>query len=261
MCPNSPAPERPVGSSLGAPSGGRRRLKTSEVVASSIAKHISDNQLEEGTRLPSEVEMAGSFQVGRTTMREALRLLETQGAISIRSGPHGGPIVRRPRPSDFSRGLTLLLQFEQASLADVITARAALEPTLAGMAAAQAGPDLIATLEGTVARMVEGAGDQECFTRENTLFHGGIAAASGSAVLRIFSESLQSIADGGIAGVRYNARHHIAVSKAHQRIIDALKEQDAANAERTMRDHLNEVDEYWQRRFTHLMETPVTWLQ
>src|SRR5207248_1815276 len=73
--------------------------------------------------------------VGRTTLREALRLLETRGVLTIRAGPKGGPVVRRPSAEDFGDALALILQFEGASLSDVIEARNALEPMLARLAA------------------------------------------------------------------------------------------------------------------------------
>ena len=74
-----------------------RSPKTSERVARDLVTHIIDNNLAEGTKLPNEKQLAEVFQVGRTTLREALRLLETHGVIIIRPGPGGGPVVRRPQ--------------------------------------------------------------------------------------------------------------------------------------------------------------------
>jgi len=86
----------------------RRQPKTSERIARDIASHIVDNKLAPGTMLPTEREMIESMGVGRTTLREALRLLETRGVLTIKSGPRGGPVVRRPRPSDLSEALTCI---------------------------------------------------------------------------------------------------------------------------------------------------------
>src|SRR4051794_35691803 len=83
-----------------------RSPKTSERVARELVDHIVDNDLQEGTMLPNEKQLVEIFEVGRTTVREALRLLETRGAITIRPGPRGGPVVRRPRPDDLREGLS-----------------------------------------------------------------------------------------------------------------------------------------------------------
>src|ERR1700728_4543760 len=90
----------------------QRSLKASELIARDLASYIVDQDLPEGTALPPEREMVASFGVGRNTLREALRILETRGVITIRSGPGGGPVVRRPRPSDLGEAMTLILQFE-----------------------------------------------------------------------------------------------------------------------------------------------------
>src|SRR5437762_10728735 len=112
-----------------------RSPKTSEVIARNLATRIAEGGLAPGSRLPVEREMVETLGVGRTTLREALRLLETRGVLTIRPGPRGGPAVRRPRPADLGAALTLILQFEQASLADIMEAREALRPMVARLAA------------------------------------------------------------------------------------------------------------------------------
>src|SRR5690606_36166003 len=74
----------------------KRRAKVAERVASDLLAQICDERLPEGEVLAREREMTATFGVARGTMREALRLLEMHGALAIRSGPDGGPIVRQP---------------------------------------------------------------------------------------------------------------------------------------------------------------------
>src|SRR6202044_2703439 len=94
--PSPPVPAPPLVASR------RRNLKQSELIAQYLASYIVDSDLPPGTTLPPEREMVQSLAIGRTTLREALRLLETRGVITIRSGRHGGPVVRRPDPRDLS---------------------------------------------------------------------------------------------------------------------------------------------------------------
>src|ERR1700722_19133957 len=133
----------------------KRTLKTSELIARDLASYIVDQELPEGTALPPERGMVASFGVGRNTLREALRILESRGVITIRSGPGGGPVVRRPRPSDLGEALTLILQFESATFREVMDARAWLEPIVTRSAARSIGKPAIAELRAVNASMVE----------------------------------------------------------------------------------------------------------
>lgn len=242
-------------------SGRRRNLKTSERIARDIANYIIDADLPEGARLPREKEMLEMMGVGRMTLREALRLLETQGVIDIRSGAQGGPVVRRPQAEDLAGNLTLVLQFHHASLADVMLARQALEPLIARLAAEQATDEQLGQLGETIDLMRRHAGSQDVFLRENERFHQLVAEASGSVSLRVFSATLKSIAAGEDFGIEYQPGHREAVAKAHTRILTALRNRRAVAAERAMQDHLAEAAAYWQRRYPELWARPVRWIQ
>jgi DNA-binding FadR family transcriptional regulator len=237
-----------------------RAPKTSELIARELAAYIVDNDLPAGTRLPNERDMVASLGVGRNTLREALRNLETRGVIRIRAGRQGGPVVRRPRTEDLSDGLSLILQFEKASLSDVLDARAAIEPTTARLAAQRVTADELATLRSTIATMLKHADDQSVFAKENQLFHLTIAEASGSSVLRIFVGSLSSIADGVRAGITYTDRRRRAVAAAHMRILEAMEAKDPEAAAAAMREHLTEAGEFWKAKYAHLYSAPVRWL-
>ena len=127
--PDGPAP-RPPAISL----SGKRQRKRSEVIARELSQYIVDSGLTPGTMLPREREMLEQLGVGRTTLREALRILEIRGLLTIRSGPGGGPVVRTPQPSDLTEALTLILQFQRATMLEVLDARIWLEPIAARMA-------------------------------------------------------------------------------------------------------------------------------
>lgn len=239
----------------------RRNLKTSERIARDIANYIVDADLPEGARLPREKEMLEMMGVGRMTLREALRLLETQGVIDIRSGAQGGPVVRRPQPEDLAGNLTLVLQFHGASLSDVMLARQALEPLIARLAATHATDEQLDELAGTIEKMRRHAGREDVFLRENERFHQLVAEASGSVSLRVFSATLKNIASGEDAGVEYRPEQHVAVARAHGRILTALRNRRPAAAEKAMQEHLEEAATYWQRRYPELWARPVRWIQ
>lgn len=239
----------------------RRNLKTSERIARDIANYIVDADLPEGARLPREKEMLEMLGVGRMTLREGLRLLETQGVIDIRSGSQGGPVVRRPQPEDLAGTLSLLLQSHRASLADVMLARQALEPTVARLAAEHITDEQLDQLGETVELMRRHTDSQDIFLRENERFHQLVAEAAGSVILRVFSDTLKSIASGDQFGIEYRPDHRQAVAKAHERILAALRKRRPRDAEKAMGDHLQEAAAYWQRRYPELWSRPVRWVQ
>jgi GntR family transcriptional regulator, transcriptional repressor for pyruvate dehydrogenase complex len=210
--------------------------------------------------LPVEKDMLESMGVGRTTLREALRLLETRGVLVIRAGPRGGPVVRHPVPEQLADALTLILQFEGASLSSIFEARNALEPMLADLAASRISDAELGDLDATIVRMTENAGDQDVFLEENRGFHSIIARASGSTVLRVLLEALKSLADGSTVGVEYTPRRRKAVADIHQSIADALRAHDGAAAAERMHRHLQEAADYWQRKYPDLYGRPVRWI-
>ena len=238
-----------------------RKLKTSERVARDLANFIVANDLKPGTKLPPEQEMVAAFNVGRTTLREALRLLETRGVMTIHAGPGGGPVVRTPSHTDLADSLTLILQFERSTLADVVEAREALEPMIARLAARRISDEQIAELEETVELMLTRAGDHTAYLSENRKFHGIVAAAAGNTVLRLYQESVTLVSDRARAnaGVSYPARRHRAVAEAHSRIIDAFRRHDPDLAQDVMHEHLDQASRYWKSRYGALVSRPVTW--
>lgn len=238
----------------------KRPRKTSELIAREIAREVVQRDLSEGARLPNERDMVERFGVGRGTLREALRLLETRGVLTIRTGSRGGAVVRRPRPEDLGDALTLMLQFQRASFRDVIEARQALEPMLTRLATERIDAEGLAALDESVQLILDNLGDQEIFLAQNLRFHQTIAKASGSVVLRGFSDSLKAIADGALVGVRYTARRHQGVAEAHAKVAAAVRGGDPEWAEQTMRAHLDEASTFWRRKYANLVSRPVEWV-
>lgn len=237
----------------------RRRTKAAEKVAEEIVNQIIDRSLPDGTRLPPEKEMLVLLDVGRSTLREALRLLETRGVVTIRSGRNGGPIVRRPQTTDLSEALTLLLQFEGSSLADVLYAREALEPVVAFAAAQHITAEQVDVLRETVDR-ISTTSDPTTFVRENQRFHATLAEAADNSVLQMFSDTLKSITDGSRIGVQYTARYRRSVTDAHLAIVEALERGDGEAAAATMRTHLADSAAHWRSRHANLHNIGVRWV-
>src|SRR5438874_10550641 len=84
-----------------------RSLKTSERVAMDVVRDIVDQELRPGDKLPGEAAMLNRYAASRASVREALRLLEVQGLITLKPGPRGGPTVGTVDPRHLARTGTL----------------------------------------------------------------------------------------------------------------------------------------------------------
>ena len=100
---------------------------------------IRRDSLTPGSRLPPETEMLERFKVGRGSLREALRILEVNGLVTMRSGPRGGPVVAPRDPASFGQIMTLHLQSANATYRQLLEARVEYEILLARKAAEQDG--------------------------------------------------------------------------------------------------------------------------
>ena len=108
-------------------------------IARQLVDEIRRRGLKPGTKLVSEHRMIEELGVARGTIREALRFLELQGALRIKAGPGGGPVVSVPGADHLASVLSLHLQFADASFRSVVQARCSIYPVLAAEAASWAG--------------------------------------------------------------------------------------------------------------------------
>ncbi|GAB7007507.1 FadR/GntR family transcriptional regulator [Nocardioides sp. AN3] len=239
-----------------------RPLKQSEIIARALTAQIVSERLPEGTRLPNEREMLESFQIGRSTLREALRLLESRGVLTIRSGRDGGPIVRSPKASDLGEALTLLLQFEKVSFSEVFYARQVLEPLVARLAAQQVSLDTLAALDASNARMATNIQDREVFREETINFHSLIASSAECPVLELLVGALESVAGGlayGAVPANFTDQQRARALAAHEEIAESLRTGSPEDAEVAMATHLLEGGESWRVAYADLNQVPVEW--
>jgi GntR family transcriptional regulator, transcriptional repressor for pyruvate dehydrogenase complex len=235
-----------------------RSLKLSEQIARHIVDVILSNDLAPGTRLPIEAELCRSLDVGRNTLREAMRLLEAWGVVEIRRGRNGGAAVRYPEPSDLRAPLTVQLLFAGATLEDILKVRLLFEPETAFLAALHMGEVEVMLLDESVARMrASGQGHDE-FLQENRFFHSTIAAHTGVVIFQSFIESIEAVFDGSTQGVAYGQKRRGAVADAHERIAKAIRLGDGEKAREEMRLHVEEAGCYWARNRVS-MEKKLSW--
>jgi GntR family transcriptional regulator, transcriptional repressor for pyruvate dehydrogenase complex len=228
------------------------------LLAEAIADGIVSRGLRPGERLSTEAEMIAEYQVGRATLREALRVLEAQGVIEIRVGAGGGPFVARPDAHRLARMLSLLLRMSDVTLREVLDARLIIEPALAGQAARHRQDSDVQALKGNQQALMSASRGGTEFLRVNEQFHTLIAQASGNRPLAALWSALAAIADGHEAGVRYTATALSGMIAAHRKIGEAIIARDADEAARAMTVHMEATKAYVARYYPGIIDTPVT---
>jgi GntR family transcriptional repressor for pyruvate dehydrogenase complex len=231
--------------------GGRRRLranKVSDEVAIAIVSEIVSRGLPPGTRLPSEIEMLEQFGVGRNSMREGLRVLETYGVIAIRPGSNGGPVVADLSPGDLGRALSLFFHLRGATYENLIDARLVLEPVMARIAAERQDPDQLQQMTEVLEHEESIGSDEECaddyFSAAND-FHYAICGASGNPILDMIGQALRTF----YVPLHMRNRETFSVTseaarRVHKQIGDAIVRGDSARAESLMAEHMADLGKF-----------------
>src|ERR1700750_1519435 len=109
--------------------------QASDVLADDLRERILLGEFPEGTALPTERDLVTQTHMSRTTVREALRILEVQGLIRIKAGRAGGAFVQHPGEDSVADSLELLIRGRRIRLTSVHETREAIEPPCARLAA------------------------------------------------------------------------------------------------------------------------------
>jgi DNA-binding FadR family transcriptional regulator len=236
----------------------RTRERAAVGVARKLVSEIRRRRLRPGTQLDSEHRMVEELGVARATVREALRFLELQGALRIKAGPGGGPVVRVPGADHLASVLSLHLQFADASFSAVVDARRAIYPVLASQAAENASHEDIATLHESIARMHRCIRDPELFREEARCFMSLVATASGNRVLALLVGALHRMSDG--AGAEWDEKDRRSALRSYEKATGAIESGEADEARSIMEKSLAAAARLWERRAPDELKQPVDWI-
>jgi len=173
-------------------------LRNFQNVADQIQEAIINGRLKAGDKLPSEMKLKDMFETSRGTIREALRVLEQQGLIDIRTGVNGGAIVRDLSTEKIAEGLDLLMQYQKVSPRHLEEFRHEVEGRVTALAAERATKRDIQRLKHILAEALDqlekGADGQKDFFRLDVKLHIALAEISRnplfSAVLKMIHENI-----------------------------------------------------------------------
>ena len=235
----------------------RRTAKVSEAVARELLEYILHEGLAPGTKLPSESAMLESFDVGRGSLREALRILEVYGLLSIRPGPGGGPVVEPIGPPQLARLLMFYLNVKGISYRDLQQSSRLLQAVMAGQAAQRRDPAQIATMRQAldVAAATEDAREYGAAIGQ---FHKALFDGPGGELLGLLYDALHQI-------VVMRVRRRISVQEAkeslddHEDILASIVAGRVDEAATKAALHLEEIDDLYEKSLPGFLGETIAW--
>jgi GntR family transcriptional repressor for pyruvate dehydrogenase complex len=219
-------------------------VRVFEQVAVQIEKRILDGELRSGDRLPTERELAEQFQVSRTAVREAMKILAQKGLVDMRPGRGTIVIDGAHEAMQDSIGLVMKLKLGEVGGSDnLVEVRAILETEIAALAAARATEKEIAAMREAVQEMDESLNDADTYIAADNRFHEALARATQNALIIILINSIVNLLSEQrkqvfqVEGGPEHGQVH------HKRILDSVIRRDPEAARSAMRSHLRQVRE------------------
>lgn len=221
-----------------------RPLKSNEWVARKLHLKLTSGELSPGDKLPSVVELAAEYGVGRSTIREALSALKAKGLLDIRQG--GGTYVKSPPDEPAFAQEDWLNRAD--SLLQLLDVRKVLETGCAALAAKHRAEADLEALDATLNEMADRLDDEIFGEQADVLLHEQIARATHNPMLtelmRTLSERLhESMRD--TRSLWFYAEHRSAsrLLDEHRSIVSAIRDRDESLASARMGQHLAKVEQ------------------
>jgi GntR family transcriptional repressor for pyruvate dehydrogenase complex len=220
-------------------------------VVEQVQEAILEGKLKPGSKLPAERELKDIFSASRGTLREALRVLEQKGLITIKTGVNGGAFVKALTTHEVSESLDLLIRYQRVSLRDLAEFREGMEGIVAGLAVERAKKEDVQSLKKLLAdaknHLEEGYAGWDAFIRVDNQFHMALAHIANNpiykSVLRMIYNHIHRYFD------RFLPREKELLRENYQdlcEIVEAVEKGQAAKTQLLVQNHVY--------RFNRLME-------
>jgi GntR family transcriptional repressor for pyruvate dehydrogenase complex len=229
--------------------------RLAEMVADSLRARIVGGQLQDGAMLPRQEDLLLEFRVSRPSLREALRILEAEGLITVHRGNRGGATVHVPRTANAAYSVGLVLQSRGVQMDDVRDALKSIEPVCAGLCAQR--PDridvVLPALTALYDENVATIDDPIEFTTSSRRFHEALVDLCGNETLKLVIGALESLwttreeawaREADEAGGFPDAKRRLSGTKAHARILKYIEDGDVDRVQRQARLHLDQSLRY-----------------
>ncbi len=226
-----------------------RQPRLSEMVAEQLRRRILSLEFRDGSMLPRQEELLEEYGVSVPSLREAMRILETEGFVTMLRGSQGGAVVHMPQAPDAAYTFALVLESRSTGLGDVMSAMQWLEPVCAAACATRDDrhdrvlPRLRSILEESEALL----DDPALYGARARDFHVELVAACANETMRLVVGALESLWVAQVGALRRERVAGVIPDRAvreltldeHRRILEAIERGDAGSAESAAREHFS----------------------
>lgn len=215
--------------------------KAADVLALRLRRMILSGDMPPGYALPNERELMSKSGLGRSTVREALRVLVAEGLVITKSGRNGGSVVAAPDRDVIRRSVESFVRINQLDFRSMVECCAAAEPTLAGLAAAKRTDEEARELQGLHEEFAARIDDLDAYRQLDHDWHLAVARASGNAPLIAMVEAVSPIILNS-PQLQHNAtadmrRQYL---RTHADVQEAIMSRDSDGAFASMGRHLGD---------------------
>lgn len=221
------------------------KIKIAERVAAELRREIVTGKLQPGDKLHSEKDLQDQFGISRPTLREALRMLESESLIEVARGQYGGARVTERDPSVIARQVGACLQMQGTTLLDVWQARSIIEPGAARLLAETRNEAAIKEMRENVAKAQIASDDPVAYGNLTNEFSLILTRHCGNQTLHILATLIQDIVAAQHVDVTVRTHSTVGVERMRQlnirsreRLLELIEEGNGAGAEEYWRDHL-----------------------
>jgi GntR family transcriptional regulator, transcriptional repressor for pyruvate dehydrogenase complex len=218
-------------------------VRAYERIVEQVEDALASGELRPGQRLPSERELVGQFEVSRSTVREALRVLESNGVVRSRPGDPNGPEVLPYSSGALRKQMVRLAQVEEVGLAELLSFRMILDGSATMLAARLRTPEQLADMEAAL-EVMRGAIDigYEEFSEADIAFHEAVAKASRNSMIQVCNDVVRGVVLSLISDKISRARNRRALMTEslnhHAEVLEAVRAGNGRDAARVARQKL-----------------------
>jgi DNA-binding FadR family transcriptional regulator len=216
-----------------------------EGVVEQIVTHIISGKLPPGSSLPSETTLAQQFDVSRTVIREAVRVLAGKGLIEVKHG--SGMLVQPESHWNYLDPLILFKHLQVNQDKSILNALFELwrviEVEVVALAALRRKPEHLQTLQTLIAKMLTVLDDPKAYTLLDIAFHDTILAAAGN---RLLAQTLRPARQAIFASHMISSQRTAGIASSehsHEEIASAIERGDQESARREMLVHISQFEE------------------
>ncbi|WP_137120078.1 FadR/GntR family transcriptional regulator [Segeticoccus rhizosphaerae] len=220
-----------------------RPVRLYQRIVEQIEGALAQGELKPGERLPSERELVTQFGASRSTVREALRVLESNGVVRSRPGDPNGPEILPFSTQGLTKQITRLTQVDEVGLGELISFRMILDGSANMLAARLRTQDELASMEATIEVMREtiDLGYEE-FSEADVAFHDAIARVSRNSLIQVCNQVVRGVVLSLISDKISRSRNSKALMRQslhhHEEVLEAIRAGDGPAAARISRRNL-----------------------